>query len=430
MNIDLNLTEPQREFVLSKDKYPAFVGGFGAGKSESLVNRLLLQALQNPKGQVGYFAPTFDLIRLIAWPRFLAKCDEWGIRATLNKTENILSLKRGGRIVFRTLDTPERIVGFEICHAGIDELDTLKEDHALAAWRAVNARVRLKTRDGSPNTVSVGTTPEGFKLVYKLWEFDPKEGFRLYRAPTRSNPFLPADYVAQLMTQYPPHLLKAYLEGLFVNLAQGSVYPDFSRALNATDVVALGIQNHHGMLIGQPEPLHIGMDFNKGQGAAAIGVLRDGQLFIVGEETKTADTPDMIARLKKRYPGHHITVYPDASGAHGSSTNASMSDLRLLQEAGFTVVARAANPRVVDRVTSLNAYILNAEGARRLRVNVTACPELTLCLEQQVYDKNGAPDKSAGKDHLNDALGYLVYALFPIVKPVATRETQIIHVGR
>jgi len=430
MNIDLNLTQPQRDFVLSTAKYPAFVGGFGAGKSESLVNRLLLQALQNPQGQVGYFAPTFDLIRLIAWPRFLAKCDEWGLRATLNKTENILTLKRGGRIVFRTLDTPERIVGFEICHAGIDELDTLKEEHALAAWRAVNARVRMKTRDGSPNTVSVGTTPEGFKLVYKLWEQNPKAGFQLYRAPTSSNPFLPADYVAQLMTQYPPHLLQAYLEGLFVNLASGSVYPAFSRVLNYTDATVTTVQNHHGMLLGQPEALHIGMDFNKGNGAAAIAVIRDGLPLIVGEECKTRDTPEMIERLQTRFPGHHITVYPDASGRHGNSTNASESDLSLLRAAGFTVCTRNANPRVVDRVTSLNAMILNAEGQRRLLVNTAACPEITLCLEQQVYDKAGAPDKSGGKDHMNDAVGYLIHFLWPVVKPVATRETQIIHVGR
>ena len=430
MKIDLNLTQPQRDFVLSKAKYPAFVGGFGAGKSESLVNRLLLQAIQNPKGQVGYFAPTFDLIRLIAWPRFLAKCEEWGIRATLNKTENILTLKRGGRILFRTLDTPERIVGFEICHAGIDELDTLKAEHALKAWRAVNARIRLKTRDGSPNSTAVGTTPEGYKTVWDLWERDPKEGFVLYRAPTRSNPFLPADYVAQLMTQYPPHLLKAYLEGLFVNLASGSVYPDFSRLANHTNATVTTVLNHHGMLFGGGEDLHIGMDFNKGNGSAAIAVIRDGLPYIVGEETKTRDTPDMIERLKTRFPGHRITIYPDASGRHGSSTNASMSDIRLLQEAGFTVCARAANPRVVDRVTSLNAMILNAEGERRLLVNTKACPELTLCLEQQVYDKNGAPDKSQGKDHMTDALGYLVYFLWPVVKPVATRETQIIHVGR
>lgn len=428
-NIDLDLSVPQSQFVTSTEPYPAFVGGFGAGKSEAVTVRLLLLALMGYT--VGYFAPTFDLIRLIAWPRFLAKCDLWGIRATLNKTENILTLKSGGKVIFRTLDTPERIVGFELHDAGIDELDTLKEDHAMDAWRAVNSRVRLKKRNNALGSVCVGTTPEGYKSVYKLWVQDPQEGFQLIRASTYSNQHnLHPNYITQLRTQYPAHLLKAYMEGHFVNLAQGSVYPDFSRALNATDVVALGIQNHHGMLIGQPEPLHIGMDFNKGQGAAAIGVLRDGQLFIVGEETKTADTPEMIARLKKRYPGHHITVYPDASGAHGSSTNASLSDLTLLQDAGFQIVARKANPRVVDRVTSLNAYILNAEGERRLRVNVAACPELTLCLEQQVYDKHGDPDKSQNKDHMPDALGYLVYALFPIVKPVATRETHIIHVGR
>lgn len=430
MKIDLNLTVPQHDFVMSSAKYPAFVGGFGAGKSESLITRLLLQAIQNPKGQVAYFAPTYDLIQLIAWPRFTAKCDEWGIRAILNKSERSLTLKRGGRILFRTLEDPDKIVGYEVCHAGIDELDTLKEDHARAAWLAVNSRIRLKTHDGRPNTVAVGTTPEGFKLVYKLWGQRPKKGFVLYRAPTRSNPYLPEDYVEQLMSQYPANLIKAYLEGEFVNLVSGSVYPDFSRVLNHTNATVTTVLNHHGMMLGQPEALHIGMDFNKGNGAAAIAVIREGLPLIVGEECKTRDTPEMIERLQKRFPGHHITVYPDASGKHGNSTNASESDLSLLRAAGFTVCARNANPRVVDRVTSLNAMILNAEGERRLLVNTDACPEITLCLEQQVYDKNGVPDKTGGKDHMPDALGYLIYFLWPVVKPVATHETQIIHVGR
>ena len=123
LTIECALTEPQEAFVFSQAKFPAFVGGFGAGKSEALAIRLLEKKLRYPKQNVGYFAPTFDLIRLIAWPRFCNKLDEWGLPYVLNKSDNVVKVKGAGEVIFRTLDSPDRIVGFEISDAGIDELD-------------------------------------------------------------------------------------------------------------------------------------------------------------------------------------------------------------------------------------------------------------------------------------------------------------------
>lgn len=421
MNIDCALTDPQLDFVLADEKFPAFCGGFGAGKSEALVTRLLLRKLKYPECDVGYFAPTFDLIRLIAWPRFEAKLDEWGIAYKLHKSDNMLRLATGGAVIFRTLDAPDRIVGFEIGDAGIDELDTLKEEHAQNAWNKVIARCRQKKRDGAPNTAAVATTPEGFRLVYKLWQRDPKPGYRLYRAPTYSNPFLPVEYVEQLRNTYPSQLLAAYLEGEFVNLTSGAVYPEFSRALNHTDATI-----EHG------EPLHVGVDFNVYNCTAIVGVIRDNRPLILAELTGLRDTPAMAKLLVERYKsqGHHVTVYPDASGQGHKSVNAALSDLQILKEAGLSICANSVNPAVRDRVAAVNSAILNAKGERKLLVNTRACPSVTECLEQQVYDKNGEPDKSAGKDHAPDALGYFVHYRWPIVKPVAAHGANIIHMAR
>ena len=47
-------------------------------------------------------------------------------------------------------------------------------------------------------------------------------------------------------------------------------------------------------------------------------------------------------------------------------------------------------------------------------------------LELQSYDeKSGDPDKQNGYDHLNDALGYLVYREFNIIHARAGRRTGI-----
>jgi len=405
-DVDLTLTEPQEDFVFSEAQFPAFVGGFGAGKSDALVTRLMIKKLMYPQFNVGYFAPTYDLISLIAWPKFEERLDAMKIRHKLNKSDKELKVATGGSCIFRTLDNPDRIVGFEISDGGIDEFDTLEEKKAGNAWRKCLARCRKKKPDGERNTLAIATTPEGFRYVYQTWEKDPKEGYVLYRAPTSSNPFLPDGYVDQLRAIYPANLLDAYLEGLFVNLTSGAVYPDFDRRLNHTD-----------SQIVPGEPLHIGVDFNVYNCTAVVGVDRMDHPMVLDEVTGVRDTPAMAQILNEKYPGHHINVYPDASGQSHKTVNASLSDLQILRDAGFTVVVNSTNPSVKDRVNALNAQVLNGFGTRGLLVNTKLCPTVTECLEQQVFDKNGQPDKTSGKDHAPDALGYFVAKMWPIARP-------------
>ena len=126
------------------------------------------------------------------------------------------------------------------------------------------------------------------------------------------------------------------------------------------------------------------------------------------------DTPEMIDLIKSKYAGHQIFVYPDASGSARKTVNASMSDIALLQQAGFTVRARKSNPPVRDRIMATNA----AFEAGRIRINANACPTVASCLEQQVY-RNGEPDKTSGVDHQNDATTYPIAYEMPILRPVA-----------
>lgn len=406
LEVDLALTEPQEDFVFSEHQFPAFVGGFGAGKSDALVTRLMMKKLAYPQFNVGYFAPTYDLISLIAWPKFEERLDQMRIRHTLNKSDKELHVGTGGSVIFRTLDNPDRIVGFEISDGGIDEFDTLEQKKAANAWRKCLARCRRKKPDGERNTLAIATTPEGFRFVYEAWEKAPKDGYKLYRAPTSSNPFLPDGYVDQLRAIYPANLLDAYLEGLFVNLTSGAVYPDFDRRLHHTDTV---------MLPG--EPLHVGVDFNVYNTTGIICVDRADYPIVVDELTGVRDTPALARMLVERFPGHHITAYPDASGRAHKSTDASLSDLQILRDAGITVRVNSKNPAVKDRVNAVNAQILNGDGTRRLQINTNKCPVMTECLEQQVFDKNGDPDKTAGKDHAPDALGYLVAEMWPLHRP-------------
>jgi hypothetical protein len=352
---------------------------------------------------IAYYLPTFPLVEDIAMRRFPELCERKGwAHKTRGGTSPHIEFPGAGRIVFRSMSNPEAIVGYEVAHSIVDELDTLATEKARQAWNKIIARNRQKC--SMANTVAVATTPEGFGFVYERWQKSPAPGYVLFRAKTMDNAAnLPAGYIDNLRASYPSNLLSAYLDGEFVNLTTGSVYPEFDRALNAsTETVRAG------------ETLHVGMDFNVTKMAAVIHVLRGDEPHAVAELTGIFDTPAMIAVLRERFAGHPIMAYPDASGGSRRSTNASESDLSLLRAAGFRVCANPANPAVKDRVLSTNAMIHKNE-VRRYRVNTESCPQLVESFEKQCYDKNGEPDKAAGLDHIIDAATYFVVYRYPIV---------------
>jgi hypothetical protein len=271
----------------------------------------------------------------------------------------------------------------------------------------VEAGEGTHVRRNEINKVSAYSTPEGFNFCYERWVKNkkPNDGYEKIQAPTYSNKHLPSDYIPSLRATYPPELIDAYIEGEFVNLTSGSVYGNFDRDLNHTD---------EEIQVG--EPLHIGMDFNVLKMSAAIFVIRDGQPRQLDEIFGSEDTPSLCEAIKERYPGHQVTVYPDSSGKNTSSKSASKSDLTILRSHGFTIKAKNKNPFVKDRVASVNGAILNSEGERKYLVNTRKCPVTVECLEQQIYGKDGTPDKTAGKDHMPDAIGYLIHYLYPIIK--------------
>jgi len=414
--ITLSLTEPQERFLASEAKHPAFVAGFGAGKSEVMAWSAVGDAAHSATALIGLYAPTYDLVRLITAPRICAKLSDIGVPHKWNKQENIIytSFPRFGDFVLRTMDNPERIVGYETYRAHVDELDTLKPEPARKAWNQIIARNRQRPEGiNQPfNRVSAYTTPEGFRFVYDRWVRNGGGAYEVIQAPTYSNPKLPDDYVDNLRSSYPPELIDAYIEGRFVNLTSGTVYRNYDRDR---------CRSHESIREG--EPLHIGQDFNVGNMASVVLVERANGWHSVAELGGILDTPALIETLQEKYQGHRITIYPDASGKSRKTVNASTSDISLLKQAGFTVKAKDNNPPVKDRILAVNTSLSKA----RLWVNDTACTRFAEALEQQAFDKNGEPDKTSGHDHHTDAGGYVINWLMPVRRPMAAPSIRFAY---
>lgn len=425
------LNNPQMDFLECQTKFKAFVAGFGSGKTFVGCGELCEHALKYPGINSGYFAPTYTHIADIFWPTIEEVAPLWGLRTEILKAAKIVKLyevykdKKGktrrklrGKIFCRSMDNPNKIVGFKIGQAVVDEIDTMPQDKAKNAWRKIIARMRYKL-EGLKNGISVTTTPEGFKFIYNQFVKEVRDNpklkdlYAVIHASTYDNAkYLPDDYISSLYQSYPPQLIEAYLNGQFVNLNSGAVYPCFDRFANASSQTILA-----------GEPLHIGMDFNVNKMAAIVHVLRGGIPHAVAELTGIRDTPAMIEKIVELWPKRQINIYPDASGQNTSSKNASLSDLSLLRAAKFNVFVNNSNPRVKDRVLSMNTAFMNGKGESRYFVNVDSCPTYAESLEQQAYDeKTGEPDKKSGHDHANDAGGYFITYRFPVVKTVLVRR--------
>lgn len=412
----IKLSEPQHTFAFCTEQYPAFVGGYGSGKSHAAYARLVSKKLKYPMCDVAYYLPTYDLMKRIGFPRLQAELVRKGIPYVLNQSDKVIKVKNGdwGNIILRTLDQPHRIVGYEVADSVADEIDILPTDKAEDAWRRIIARNRQKKPDNSLNTAGVVTTPEGFKFVYERWKNKPRgPHYRLIRAPTYTNQKnLPKGYVAGLREDYPPQLIDAYIEGNFVNMTSGSVYPNFDRVLNSSNEEVISNDK-------EKEALHIGVDFNVGKMSAVVFVLRrDDTPHAVAEFSNLLDTPALISSIKNRYDGHQINIYPDASGNSRKSVNASESDIALLTAAGFHVCANKRNPFVKDRVLSMQTMLLSNDGKRRMFVNVAKCPRFVETLEKQAYDVNGEPEKRRDLDHPGDAGGYFIVYRYPVLKRI------------
>ncbi|ERK06060.1 putative phage terminase [Serratia fonticola AU-P3(3)] len=426
MGISPTLNVPQARFIALNTKFKAYVAGFGSGKTWVGCGSICKGFWEFPKVNQGYFAPTYPQIRDIFYPTVEEVAHDWGLNVKINESNKEVHFYEGrayrGTTICRSMEKPETIVGFKIGNALVDELDVMKAVKAQQAWRKIIARMRYK-RDGLRNGIDVTTTPEGFKFVYQQFVKAVREKpelatlYGLVQASTFDNAKnLPHDYISSLLSSYPTELIKAYLNGQFVNLASGTVYNQFDRILNnCVDEEQPG------------EPLFIGMDFNVGKMAGIIHVKRDGLPRAVCEITNAYDTPDMIKRIQRQFwkettenifeKTREIYIYPDASGDSRKSVDASKTDLSQLSDAGFEVRVNLSNPPVKDRINSVNAMFCNAIGERRYRVNVQRCPTYTENLEQQVWADNGEPDKKAGNDHTNDAGGYFIVKDYPIIKP-------------
>ena len=390
--------------------------GYGAGKTRALCAKAVHLAAVN-QGFIGVvMEPTGPLIRDIWQSDFDDFLEAYDIPYTFRASplpEYMLHLPGGDtKILCRSFENWQRIIGINAAWILTDEIDTVAPAIANKAFPKILGRLRA----GNIRQFAAASTPEGFRWMWQTFASEDGKGRndrRLIRMRTQDNPYLPADFIERLEANYDPQLLKAYLDGEFVNLTTGQVYDRFDRAKHVTAIEAPSYR----------EPLRIGVDFNVGNMSAVIAYRNGKTLHVFDEISGAHDTDALAQTIKARYPDHRLYVYPDASGGN-RSTNASQTDIAILESYGMSNQSPRANPPVRDRVAAMQALMENGKGEIRLHID-HSCHKLIECLELQSYSERGEPDKDGGYDHMNDAIGYLVWREFNPLHAGAGRGTGV-----
>ncbi len=390
--------------------------GYGAGKTRALCAKAVMLAAVN-QGFIGcVMEPTGPLIRDIWQTDFEAFLEAYDIPYTFRASplpEYMLHLPGGDtKILCRSFENWSRIIGLNLAWVLADEIDTVTPSIANKAFPKILGRLR----SGNVRQFGAASTPEGFRWMWNTFGSDEakqRPDRQLIKMRTVDNPHLPPDFIERLEANYDPSLLRAYLDGEFVNLTTGQVYDRFDRVKHVTTTVPDITR----------EPVRVGIDFNVGNMSAVIAVRLNNGMLVIDEIAGAHDTDALAQEIRRRHPQQQIYIYPDASGG-SRSTNASQTDIQILESYGMSNQSPRSNPPVRDRVAAVQALLENGKGQVRLQV-AQGCRRVIECLELQCYNDKGEPDKDAGFDHMNDALGYLVWREFNPLHAGAGRSTGI-----
>lgn len=284
--------------------------------------------------------------------------------------------------------------------AYVDELDELDTQTAMAVVKSINDRCRQQIDGFRTPFMTYTTSSQGLKGTYQTIMHFQKSGigYVLMRARTKDNIFLPKDYVANMYSIYNEKEIACLLEGQFVSIDSGLIFPDYHKDKNMLDTDLYDYVRDNS-----ENTVYIGQDFNGfGNNAIAFAVINGCIVAIKDYEFPDIRRAPEVFRYD--FPNNKIVWIPDMT--YKEHFVEFKKELRVFN---INIAYRSCNPLVGDRNFACNKLFI----AERLFV----CPmckdtERTL-MTWQKDPKTGLPMKGGkgAPDHKGDCLGYVVHYL-------------------
>lgn len=399
----------QAPYVFEETRFFILCGGYACGKTSSLVYAVMyaVKSLLGKRDGEGHNPKLLIGSKNIT---FLAKTWTNAFEQNLKSTNSVYAYDKARNIItvgnveliLVGMEDPGTIYGYSVCLALVDELDELPTQVAMEAVKSVNDRVRQVVDGFRSPFLAFATTSQGLKGLYQtVLHFRERGiGYVLMRARTRDNTYLPKAYVDNMYRVYNEKEVRCLLEGEFISIDSGLVFPDFDPAKNL-------LSEDLYDCIPDDATVYIGADFNAGYNHAVALVP-----FMVGGEPCIVAVKDYIfpdARKEPQvfrydFPTQRIVWIPDMT--YKEHFAEFKKELRLFN---ITIAYRSCNPLVNDRVFACNK-LLHAE---RLFVCPICATLKTALLTHQRDAKTGMPMKGGvnSPDHTSDAFGMAVHYL-------------------
>ena len=407
----------------SKTRHRVVAAGRRTGKSHVMCVIAYDESATTPNRRVAMVGPTYGMARRAFWETLLAIVDHRMLSEPPRESESQLRFINGSRIQLFGADDPNKLRGT----SPTPHLIILDEFayHKPSVWTKVIVPMLADTY--SRPRVALISTPNGKKgWLYRLWlQGGGKEGVAsVSRDPEweswqfKASEVRPdmAVEIEKYRNSMDPLSFAQEFEAEFENTGH-EVFYAFDAALHCRDDLPY---------FGRGEAVHVAVDFNVGVMAASAFALRDvggvRQVHFLHEWKGSRNTDELVRMVKDDFPGAHIRCYPDPSGRQRKTSAAiGKTDLSILRQAGFIVMARSRTPPISDSVNAVNSMLLSADGTTRLFVDRKRCPGLvesfegTSWKEKDDEDLDTATiDKSDGIEHHTDGVRYAMERLFPV----------------
>ena len=407
--MNIQLTEPQTAIFQDPTRFRVVVAGRRFGKSYLSGAELINAAIgvnkrtgkQQEKQTVVYIAPTFAMAKQIMW-NWLKDYLPMSYVEKMNSSDLVVEFKNGSLIYLKSAENYDSLRGLSLSFVVIDEVADIHPD----AWSLV---VRPALSDQEGDALFIGT-PKGTNHFYDWWlqgKNPERATWNSYSYTTIEGGNVSPEEVEEARHDLSPRDFKQEYEASFEALSN-RVVDLFDREANVREV-----EDHGGELL-------VGMDFNVSPMTAVVGVRVGDELHIFKEyKQQNSNTRFLMETLLEDFKDREMTVFPDPSGrARKTSAIGGETDFTIIREFGAHVVAPSKAPHTADSINTLNTMMCNGANRRRIYIHPT-CTELIKDLDTWLYEEDkgtteylSRPDKKSGKDHLPDALKYLVWSEF------------------
>jgi len=402
----MSLGWAQAEIARDTHRFKVVVAGRRFGKTHLAIRELCKQA-RHPEKQVWYVAPTYRQAKLIAWNKIKRVLSDLKWIQKINEAELTIMLKNSSVISLKGADNSDSLRGVGLDFIVLDEFAEMDK----AAWHEV-LRPTLADKQGS--ALFIGT-PKGFSN----WAHDmyvaenSSDAWKSFQYTTLDGGNVPQEEIDAARSDLDERSFRQEFMATFEEYA-GRIYYSFEPKQNVVEF-AQDI----------PRTLYIGMDFNIDPMSAVIFVKNNEVLWAIDEvRIFSSNTNEMIDEITSRYPNHRYICFPDPAGRQRKTSANGVTDIRILQNAGWTVKARNKHTPIRDRINSVNSRLC-ADSQERFLFIDPKCKHTIEGLTKQVYKEGTMQPEKDGLDHMMDALGYCVDGLFPI-----TRDTEHIEQPR